>query len=553
MSAFVFDTHSRLVERVVEDLSREIAVIRVSEWYRRLRGRGCDPVRELSGLSSSKARARVEELAPPEENYAKAKVYWPDRAEVMEQMLVVLNLSDRRQPPGLNLLDASMWESKENCAGVLIEIFKGIWPETWGVRMEDCLRHAIYALFLLNSQRFPESQFTILDVIDFINNDHLRRELLKHPLIADANPRVASWWNDQFERMSESFRVEVTKPVLNKLNPLAGSSLLSNIFGQPRTTIDFKKLLVSGVVVLVDLAGTEIEMENAALAGAILMGVLLRQVKAVASALPEEAVPLSVLVVDEFTTIISAPYSDILSQYRKWGIRAFLATQSLVLCDRLDPVLRPLIMATADNLWILQANAEDAQFLRRELVSDHTTVAGSSAQSQAGSLVNPLAGGGGVGPDVYALVNARRGLCFLKATIKGVRRPVFSLEISSRLFQNFSKYTTSPELAALIEQEFQATRKRIVERSREIYGRSSLEASLYVNRMSEDYSCIARGYISDKENSPVINGFIDPEWQQRLSGLLVNYVEEPLREAEKRRQRAAERHFLKQQKKSQPS
>lgn len=444
ISICVFDPHRDLAKRLLEDLSRMIATVRVR---RRLR------TRQKQKSAAAQARKSSTTGSSPSARTSQPR-HWED---VLEKMLTVIDLGEREHVFGLNLLDTAMWESKENCASTLIEIFSRIYPDAWGSRMEDCFRHSIFALFLLNTCRKREQQFTILDIVPFITTDEWREELLNHSVIAEHNPAIASWWQIQFrEKMNDNFRNEVIKPVLNKLNPFIGSDLLSRIFGQSKTTLNFEPLIRRGSIILIDLAASEIETESCALAGAILMGFLLKKARQVADNIPREADrPLVQLVVDEFNVILAAPYAEIMGQYRKWGVRATLATQSLALLDQLDPAMRPLVMANAANLMVLQVNAEDAEYLRRELVADGTSSKAAGLTGIPGSLISASAGGGGLGPDLYDLVNAERGMCYVKGTFEGVRKTVFTVKIAPRPFagQNSSPTRLQSTLSTINNRE----------------------------------------------------------------------------------------------------
>ncbi|HEX2909847.1 MAG TPA: type IV secretory system conjugative DNA transfer family protein [Chloroflexia bacterium] len=508
LSLCVFDPHRDLAKRLLEDLTRQIAWIRNQRKEQR-----------------RKQEENKQAVASPLKTPANTVPNWED---ILEGMITYIDLGDRENVFGLNLLDTTMWESKENCASTLIEIFKRIYPDAWGSRMEDVFRHSVFALYLLNTKRHRAEQFTLLDVVPFITIDLWRETLLDHDVIARDNPIIAAWWKIQFaDKMSDNFRNEVIKPVLNKLNPFLGSDILSRIFGQAQTTLDFGPLIQQGNIVLIDLAASEIETENCAMAGAILIGFLLKKARHIADNIEQEADrPQVQLMVDEFNVILAAPYADIMGQYRKWGVRATLATQSLTLLDELDPTLRPLVMANAANLLVLQVNAEDAEYLRRELVADGTTTTKSVGLTGfAGSLISPSAGGGGLGPDLYDLVNAERGMCYFKGTFNNIREPVFTVRIAPRPFRNllqlrppairgeeFSKEKT------VIEQERQATLTRILTHCRQKYTFKAEEISLRLNQKQRDYLGLYTLSGLNSTTSELLTGFIEGE-TELVSGL----------------------------------
>jgi hypothetical protein len=485
LSLCVFDPHRDLAKRLLTDFALGIANIRLQ---RRLKKRWQD----LPNL--------------------------PNWENELEKMLIYLDLGGREAVFGLNLLDVSMWESKENCASTVIEIFKRIYPDSWGSRMEDCVRHAIFALYLLNTLRKPKEQFTITDLVPFVTIDSWRNALLAHPIIREENPAISSWWQIQFDqKMSDNFRNEVIKPVLNKFNPFISSDLLARIFGQPHTTLNFTPLLKKGSVILLDLAASEIETENCALAGAILISFLTRCAKQIASHIPDEADrPLIQMMVDEFNVILAAPYAEIMGQYRKWGVRATLATQSLSLIDKLDPTLKPLIMANCANLMVLQINAEDAEYLRRELVADNTS-ARLGSEGQVSDSLAVGAGGGGIGPDLYDLVNAERGMCYFKGTIGGIRRPVFTIRITAR-----SVPKLPPEISQPAEQEAETIKANILARSTKLYTRQGKEISEWLNAKIRAYNSIHQ--LELPESSSLLEGFASVDDQHLIKETLNRHL-----------------------------
>lgn len=457
----------------------------------------------------------------------------PNWEDVLEKMVIYVNLADRKNPFGLNLLDTEMWENKEDCAAAIIEIFHRIYVDSWGTRMEDLLRHAIYALYLLNKVRLPNKQFTILDLVSFIRIASWRDELLANPVIAKQNPEIAAWWHLQFDSMSDNFRGEVEKPVLTKLNVFISSDLLKNIFGQPQTTINFEKILPYGNIVLMDLAARTVSKENCALIGAILIGVLLKKVGKIADQIPNEADrPVVQLIVDEIANILAAPYGEITSEFRKFGVRSLLLTQSTTYLDKLDPNLRPLIMANCANLMVLQVNAEDADKLREELVAD-STKSGYANLAATTYRVNPSAGSGGnIGPDKYDLVNARRGLCYFKGTFKNVREPVFTIQIAPRPFsKEVIERTFLPNTAKIFEQEFERVLTNLRKTSIDHYTSDGGEMHARNVQKSLDYSSIENAQwdslyynpLTQENISELINGFTDSNWQRTLEESLLKH------------------------------
>jgi hypothetical protein len=59
---------------------------------------------------------------------------------------VYLNVPDTNQPFGYNPISRVKPERRSLVASGLMEVFKKMWADAWGVRMEHILRNALLAL-----------------------------------------------------------------------------------------------------------------------------------------------------------------------------------------------------------------------------------------------------------------------------------------------------------------------------------------------------------------------------------------------------------------------
>ncbi|GAH95996.1 unnamed protein product, partial [marine sediment metagenome] len=91
-------------------------------------------------------------------------------------------------------------------ASGLISVFKKIWSEFWGPRLEHILRNSLLTLL-----EYPKS--TLLDIPRLLTDKEFRKEVLD----AITNQQVREFWSSEFEKYSTWLRSEAISPILNKV------------------------------------------------------------------------------------------------------------------------------------------------------------------------------------------------------------------------------------------------------------------------------------------------------------------------------------------------
>jgi hypothetical protein len=130
--------------------------------------------------------------------------------------VVYLDLSNRRRPFGLNLLDVGLGWDRDQAVSNALRIFRREFDGFWGPRMEDAFRFALMALFEANQsvcwadpRRGRSSQHTILEVPALLARRGFRRRVLKQV----SDPSIKRWFDDYFDALEPRLRQEVINPV----------------------------------------------------------------------------------------------------------------------------------------------------------------------------------------------------------------------------------------------------------------------------------------------------------------------------------------------------
>jgi hypothetical protein len=106
----------------------------------------------------------------------------------------------------LNPLEMTPSTPKPLVASELIAVFKKIWPESWGPRMEYILRNVLLALLDV-----PGS--TLLDVPRLLDDADFRSYVVG----VVQNPAVRRFWLREYQKYPANFRAEAISPIRNKM------------------------------------------------------------------------------------------------------------------------------------------------------------------------------------------------------------------------------------------------------------------------------------------------------------------------------------------------
>jgi hypothetical protein len=328
-----------------------------------------------------------------------------------EADVVYLDVSNRRRPFGINLLDTGLGWDRDQATANALRIFRREFDGYWGPRMEDAFRFAILALFEANQALCAEdprhgrgAQYTILDVPAVLERPGFRRQVLK----MTNDPVIRQWFDGYFEPLERRYQLEIINPVQTKVHKYLGSRVARHIVGQPRSTIDLRDLVSSGRIVIVNLNAFDVGEDLAGLIGGTLLNLAARAVSSQVS-VPAPARRSVTLVVDEFHTIPGADYKQVLGELAKYGANVMLASQTLSRLDRLTDAqrtrnLRASVFSNLDGLFAFHTSAEDATYLAEEL-------------------------GGGL--DAHDLLELGHFQCYVRVTDTrtGERLPAFSVKL----------------------------------------------------------------------------------------------------------------------------
>lgn len=259
--------------------------------------------------------------------------------------VVYFNPSDGEFPIAFNIVESINPEYKNLIASGLVGVFKKIWADSWGPRLEYILINSILALL-----DYPGS--TLLGVTRLLVDKKYRKQIVSE--IND--PVVKSFWVDEYANYSEKFRTEAIAPIQNKVGQFLSSSIIRNIVGQSKSTIDMREIMDSGKILLMNLAKGRIGEENSALLGAMMITKL--QLAAMSRVdIPEPTRRDFYLYVDEFQNFATESFANILSEARKYRLNLVIAHQYI---EQLGEVVKPAVFGNVGTMIVFRIGAADA-------------------------------------------------------------------------------------------------------------------------------------------------------------------------------------------------
>ncbi len=283
--------------------------------------------------------------------------------------VMYLDFGDGVRIPGWNLLDTRMGFSPEMLVESFIYAGRRIWSDYWGPRMEDVLRHVVWTLVRANQQMERAEQYTILDVQAALILERFQRGLRQR--IVD-DPELMIWWGGYYDALHTRQRLEIVNPVLTKIQRFAASPTVQRIVSRPESTINFLDLIARGGILLVNLPGGNIGMDNTGFLGSLLLSYLEAAVRTNQD-LPPAKRPRVTCFIDECSSIPFS-YQTLLAQLVKMGANFTLTAQSLEQLDTIEDGLLGTTLANIDTLAVFQTSGRDARELLWELGDERLKV-----------------------------------------------------------------------------------------------------------------------------------------------------------------------------------
>lgn len=336
---------------------------------------------------------------------------------------IIFDPSDTEWPIAFNMLEDVKPEHRPLVASWLVGIFKKIFWDSWGPRLEHILRNTILALI-----EYPNT--TLISIPLILTSDVFRNKVVNK--ITD--PIVKKFWTHEFAKMAPNQKVEASGPILNKVWQFLSSTILRNVLWQTKNTFNVRWAMDNQKIVIVNLSKWKIWEDASALLWAMMITKF--QMDAMARAdISENKRKDFYLYVDEFQNFATDSFATILSEARKYKLNLVMANQYI---DQMQESVRWAVFGNVWSIVSFQVGYHDAAILKEvfwaEIAEDDLT-------------------------------NLAKYNIYLKQLIDWMPSPVFSAKTFSPNKKNIEEFETRySKILNVSREKYSKPRKMIVEK-----------------------------------------------------------------------------------------
>ena len=275
--------------------------------------------------------------------------------------VVYFNPADADYHIGFNVLELIDPQYKHLVASGLMGIFTKIWANAWSARMEYILNNAILALL-------DTPGTTLLGIPRMLVDKDYRQKIISNL----KDPVIKAFWVHEYEEWQDKFRNEAIAPIQNKVGQFLSTSIIRNVVGQSKSTINIFDMMNEGKIFLVNVSKGRIGEDNSGLLG----GMIITKIQLAAMErvrIPEESRKDFYLYVDEFQNFVTDAFAGILSEARKYRLNLTVAHQytAQLISDK-STAVRDAVFGNVGTMIVFRVGADDAEFLEKEFDPEFT-------------------------------------------------------------------------------------------------------------------------------------------------------------------------------------
>ena len=179
----------------------------------------------------------------------------PRRSDVLN-----LDLADPNLRFGYNPLLRVSPEHRSLVASGAIDLFKLVWSDAWGVRMEHILRNGLLALL-------EQPKAELADLLPLLTDKAFRLKLLAHV----KNEQVRSFWMREYPNYSFRYQADGIAPIQNKIGAFLADPRLRRFLSPSDGGLRLRAIMDRRKVLLVNLAQGRVGTDSSRLVGGLLV------------------------------------------------------------------------------------------------------------------------------------------------------------------------------------------------------------------------------------------------------------------------------------------
>lgn len=272
--------------------------------------------------------------------------------------VIYFDPGDLTRPIGLNMLDhdPSKPEERTFIVNEMQSIFDKLFDqESMGPMFQQYMRNAL----LLLMEDMPNEPATLVEVPRvFTDSTYRMRKLarINNPVVVDF------WQKEAVKAGGEASLANMTPYITSKFGGFITNDYMRPIIGQAKSAFNFREVMDSGKILLVNLSKGKIGDINASLLGMVFTGKILM---AALSRTDSDAASRRDfnLYIDEFQNFTTDSIATILSEARKYHLSLTMAHQFIA---QLTDAIKAAVFGNVGSELVMRVGVEDAEFLAKQ-------------------------------------------------------------------------------------------------------------------------------------------------------------------------------------------
>ncbi len=236
-------------------------------------------------------------------------------------------------------------------ASGLMDVFRMMWPDAWGPRMEHMLRNAILALL-------DQPHATLPDILRLFSNQTFR-EAVMHRI---ENKQVRYFWKEEFPKYTYRYQADSIAPIQSKVGAFLADPRIYRFLTSTENPLRFRRIMDEGQRLIVNLSKGQLGTDSSALLGGLITTSLGLAAFSRAEIPENERKPFFIYI-DEFQNFTTLALAEMLSELRKYKVGMVLAHQYL---HQLKPEIRHAVLGNVGTIISFRLGPEDAAFMAKE-------------------------------------------------------------------------------------------------------------------------------------------------------------------------------------------
>lgn len=270
-----------------------------------------------------------------------------------ENDLIYFNVPDADLTLRYNPFKKVSYEKRSLVASSILDVFKKLWSDAWGVKLEHILRYSILTLLDQPTANIADIPKILLD-----------RTYRKQALEFIRNPDVRKFWEKEFTEYNKYDLL----PVLNKIGGMLAHPAIKRVLIENPIEVSLRKAMDERKIILVNLSKGHLGNDVAHILGALLISSISSAAFSRVDVHEASRIPF-MLYMDEFHNFTTLSLIDMFSELRKFRVGLTIAHQYM---HQLDDEIRRAILGNAGTIISFRIGTEDAQFMAKEMYPTFT-------------------------------------------------------------------------------------------------------------------------------------------------------------------------------------